>query len=54
MKDREDDDICGETIDHDLREIGSADGQTSWECRRCGAEIIEDDEPSGDPERIEP
>lgn len=35
------DDICGETIDHDLREISSADGVTTYECRRCGAEIFE-------------
>lgn len=40
----DDDDVCGETIDHDLREMGSADGITTYECRRCGAEIIEDKE----------
>jgi len=31
-------DICGETIEHNLRSVG--DGV--WECRRCGAEIIEE------------
>ena len=38
-----DDDICGETFDHDCRLVGERDGVRNYECRRCGAEIIEDD-----------
>jgi hypothetical protein len=35
--------ICGETQDHDLVSDGPVDGITIHECRRCGAEIIEDE-----------
>jgi predicted RNA-binding Zn-ribbon protein involved in translation (DUF1610 family) len=34
--------VCGETWDHDLRVIDSRDGSTTYECRECGAEVIED------------
>lgn len=30
--------VCGETFDHDLREISAG----TYECRRCGAEIFEE------------
>lgn len=39
-----DDDVCGETIDHILVERGSSEGETVYECGRCGAEIVEEDE----------
>jgi predicted RNA-binding Zn-ribbon protein involved in translation (DUF1610 family) len=38
--------VCGESYDHDLREIDSRDGITSYECRTCGAEIVDDNEES--------
>lgn len=38
----QDDEVCGVSFDHDLREIASADGCTSYECRFCGAEIYEE------------
>lgn len=38
------DDICGETFDHDLRLIDERDGDRSYECRVCGAEIYESDD----------
>lgn len=34
-----DEEICGYTYDHDLREVDSADGITVYECRNCGAEV---------------
>ncbi len=40
----EDEDICGYTFDHDLELRSEQDGVRIYECRRCGAEIIEDDE----------
>ena len=39
-----DEDICGETYDHDLRLVDERDGIATYECRRCGAEVIEEDE----------
>ena len=36
--------ICGESYDHDLRFIDERDGIRTYECRGCGAEIIEEDE----------
>lgn len=30
--------VCGETFDHNLREISPG----TFECRRCGAEIFEE------------
>ena len=36
--DEEDEDICGETMEHDIQETGPG----SWRCRRCDAEITED------------
>ena len=33
----EPEEICGETFDHDLRELGEG----TYECRKCGAEIFE-------------
>lgn len=40
--DDEDELVCGESYDHDLRLIDEADGCSTWECRECGAEIYED------------
>jgi rubrerythrin len=37
-------DICGETYDHTLNLLSEADGMRVYECRECGAEIIEEDE----------
>lgn len=34
-------DECGEVVDHDLRLIDDRDGARSYECKRCGAEIVE-------------
>jgi hypothetical protein len=34
----EPEEICGETFDHDLREISEG----IYECRKCGAEIFEE------------
>lgn len=36
--DEDDAEVCGETFDHDLREISAG----TYECRRCGAEIFEE------------
>lgn len=33
--------VCGESYDHDLRVIDERDGTVTYECRNCGAEIIE-------------
>ncbi len=40
----DDDEICGETFDHD--EVITYDGPDGlqWECRRCGAEVFEEKE----------
>ncbi len=38
-----DEDVCGEQFDHDERLTSDADGIRQYECRRCGAEWIEDD-----------
>lgn len=35
-----DDEVCGEAYDHDLRPISERDGACTYECRRCGAEVI--------------
>jgi hypothetical protein len=43
---RHDEEICGEAYDHQLRVIGSRDGLTTYECLRCGAEIVDEDEPA--------
>ena len=42
----EDEEICGETYDHEMITYDGPDG-TGWECRRCGAEGWEpkDDDP---------
>jgi hypothetical protein len=40
----DDEEICGESYDHDLSLISERDGCRTYECRRCGAEIWEDDE----------
>lgn len=40
----DEDEICGETIDHDERLIDNRDGVRQYECKRCGAEFFEDDE----------
>lgn len=37
-------DICGETYDHDLNLMSERDSMRVYECRKCGAEIIEEDE----------
>lgn len=36
-------DICGETFDHDLEITGSGDGETTYRCLRCDAELVEKD-----------
>lgn len=36
--------VCGESYDHDLRLIDEADGYATWECRECGAEVVEEPE----------
>lgn len=40
----DDREICGESYDHDLELIDERAGCRSYECRTCGAEIIEDDD----------
>ncbi len=40
----EDELVCGESYDHDLRLIDERDGWRTSECRECGAEIIEDED----------
>lgn len=40
--DRHDNLVCGENYDHDLRIIGDSDDLVTYECRKCGAEIIEE------------
>jgi hypothetical protein len=37
----DDDEVCGETYDHDLTLIDERDGEATYECRVCGAEIAE-------------
>lgn len=39
----EDRDGCGYSYEHYLIEIDTRDGLTTFECRRCGAEIIAED-----------
>ena len=34
----EDDEICGETYDHDVVEVYEDEEGYQWECRRCGVE----------------
>jgi len=36
-----DEEICGWSYDHDLVLVHEDPGLTQWECRRCGAEIVE-------------
>ncbi|MGZ4520147.1 MAG: hypothetical protein ACXVGA_04305 [Mycobacteriaceae bacterium] len=36
--------ICGESYDHDFPEPEYIDGMAVLVCRRCGAEIFEDEE----------
>lgn len=36
--------VCGESYDHDLHLIGEGDGERTYECRECGAEIWESDD----------
>ncbi len=41
--------VCGESYDHDLRLIDERDGYATYECRKCGAEVVtEPDEQSDD------
>lgn len=40
----EDDWVCGESYDHDLRLVGESGGQRTYECGNCGAEIWEEDD----------
>lgn len=40
----ETEEVCGETYDHDLREVDRRDGWVTWECHGCGAEILEEEE----------
>jgi hypothetical protein len=35
--------VCGFGYDHDFRLIDERDGCRSYECRECGAEILEED-----------
>lgn len=44
MSDIEDDWVCGESFDHELRLIGEGDGERTYECTNCGAEIWEEDD----------
>jgi hypothetical protein len=39
-------DICGVTMDHDVN-------PTTNECRRCGAEVIDDEDFDGDPDEVD-
>lgn len=32
--------VCGESYDHDLSLIDEADGWATYECRKCGAEVV--------------
>ena len=34
--------VCGETMDHELALIGQEDGWATFVCTVCGAEIFED------------
>lgn len=34
------DEVCGETYEHDLDEIGRRDGVLTEICKRCGAEVV--------------
>jgi predicted RNA-binding Zn-ribbon protein involved in translation (DUF1610 family) len=43
-RDDDNEPVCGETYDHDLRLIDKRDGTATYECRECGAEVIDDDE----------
>jgi len=38
-----DESVCGETYDHDLVTDGPIDGLTVFQCRNCGAEILEEE-----------
>lgn len=38
--DFDEDAICGTDHDHDLREVDSQDGWSTFECCRCGAEVF--------------
>lgn len=40
--------ICGESYDHTLSLIDERDGSRTYECRSCGAEIVEDDDEEDD------
>jgi hypothetical protein len=44
----DDEEVCGETYDHDLMLVDERDGEATYECRVCGAEVL--DEPEDDPE----
>lgn len=44
MSDMEEEMVCGESFDHDLHLIGEADGERTYECLTCGAEIWEQDD----------
>lgn len=40
----DDDEICGETFDHDEVITYDDPDRLQWECRRCGAEVFEEKE----------
>lgn len=47
-EDETDEDVCGETYDHDTETVYDGPDGYQWTCRRCGAEGWEDaddDEP---------
>lgn len=46
----EDEEVCGESYDHDLVLLDERDGYATYECRRCYAEIYEDPEDDEDVE----
>lgn len=43
-----DDGWCGDYPEHDYFVRDEADGDVAYECRRCGAELIETSEDRGD------
>lgn len=45
----DDEEVCGETYDHDLMLVDERDGEAAYECRVCGAEVT-DESDTDDPE----
>lgn len=39
-----DEDVCGESFDHELELVGESGGMRTFECRNCGAELWEEDD----------